>query len=47
MGFKVGGFPVAESYYSQAISLPLFSQLSFDDQDKIISILKTALKRSH
>ena len=47
MGFKVGSFPVAESYYSQAISLPLFSQLSFDDQDKIISILKTALKRSH
>jgi len=47
MGFEVGGFPVAESYYSQAISLPLFSQLSFDDQDKIISILKIALKRSH
>jgi UDP-4-amino-4,6-dideoxy-N-acetyl-beta-L-altrosamine transaminase len=47
MGFKVGSFPVAESYYSQAISLPLFSQLSFDDQDKIISTLKMALKRSH
>ena len=47
MGFKVGSFPVAESYYSQAISLSLFSQLSFDDQDKIISTLKMALKRSH
>jgi UDP-4-amino-4,6-dideoxy-N-acetyl-beta-L-altrosamine transaminase len=47
MGFKVGSFPVAESYYSQAISLSLFSQLSFDDQDKIISTLKTLLKRSH
>lgn len=47
MGFRNGDFPVAESYYSQAISLPLFSQLSFNDQDKIISTLKMVLKRLH
>ncbi len=44
MGFKAGNFPVAEAYYSQAISLPLFSQLSFDDQDVVISTLQTILK---
>jgi UDP-4-amino-4,6-dideoxy-N-acetyl-beta-L-altrosamine transaminase len=41
MGFKLGDFPIAESYYSKAISLPLFPQLSFDDQDKVISALKS------
>ena len=40
MGFNQGDFPVAESYYSKAISLPLFSQLSFDDQDVVVSSLK-------
>jgi dTDP-4-amino-4,6-dideoxygalactose transaminase len=44
MGFKFGDFPVAESYYSKAISLPLFSQLSFDDQDVVVSTLKTILR---
>jgi UDP-4-amino-4,6-dideoxy-N-acetyl-beta-L-altrosamine transaminase len=43
MGFRYGDFPVAESYYSKAISLPLFSQLSFDDQDVVVSTLKTTL----
>ena len=40
MGFNQGDFPVAESYYSKAITLPLFSQLSFDDQDVVVSTLK-------
>ena len=44
MGFKAGNFPVAEAYYSQAISLPLFSQLSFDDQDIVVSALRTILR---
>ena len=39
MGFKNGAFPETESYYSKAISLPIFAKLSFDDQDKIVSIL--------
>ena len=43
-GFNVGDFPVAEYFYSQAISLPLFSQLSFDEQDTVVSILKTILE---
>jgi dTDP-4-amino-4,6-dideoxygalactose transaminase len=44
MGFKHGDFPVSESYYSQAISLPLFSQLSFNDQNAIVSTLKKILE---
>jgi UDP-4-amino-4,6-dideoxy-N-acetyl-beta-L-altrosamine transaminase len=44
MGFKFGDFPVAESYYSKTISLPLFSQLSFDDQNVVVSTLKTILE---
>jgi dTDP-4-amino-4,6-dideoxygalactose transaminase len=43
MGFRYGDFPVAEVYYSKAISLPLFSQLSFDNQDIVVSNLRAAL----
>ena len=44
MGFNKGDFPIAESYYQKAISLPMFSQLSFEQQDKIVSVLKRILK---
>jgi len=43
MGFKQGGFPNAESYYSRAISIPLFQGLSFEMQDSVIAILKEVL----
>ena len=43
MGFSQGDFPVAESYYSKTLSLPLFSQLNFDDQDIVVSTLKQIL----
>jgi UDP-4-amino-4,6-dideoxy-N-acetyl-beta-L-altrosamine transaminase len=35
LGFKVGDFPQAEIYYSQAISLPLFPDLTDEQQDYI------------
>ena len=41
IGFNQGDFPVAESYYSKAISLPLFSQLSFDDQILLYHLIKS------
>ena len=44
MGFKLGDFPVSESYYSKAISLPMFPQLSFDNQDMVVAALKSALQ---
>lgn len=42
-GFKPGDFPQAERYYSQAISLPLYPQLSEVDQDRVVEALKKAL----
>ena len=43
LGFKPGDFPISESYYSNVISLPLFSQLSFDNQDVVVKTLKKIL----
>jgi len=44
MGFKSGDFPVSESYYSRAISLPMFPSLSFDYQDIVIVALEEAFR---
>jgi UDP-4-amino-4,6-dideoxy-N-acetyl-beta-L-altrosamine transaminase len=43
MGFKQGDFPNAEAYYRRAISIPLYSGLSFDMQDQVVTVLKRAL----
>lgn len=36
LGFKVGQFPEAERYYSEAITLPLFPQLSAEDISYVV-----------
>jgi UDP-4-amino-4,6-dideoxy-N-acetyl-beta-L-altrosamine transaminase len=43
MGFKVGGYPQAEQYYSEAISLPLFQTLSDLQQEHIVDVLRKVL----
>ncbi|MGP1717948.1 MAG: UDP-4-amino-4,6-dideoxy-N-acetyl-beta-L-altrosamine transaminase [Methylophilus sp.] len=43
LGFKWGDFPNAEEYFHQAISIPLFFDLSHDDQELIVSFLKNNL----
>jgi len=43
LGFKKGDYPTAEQYYSKAISIPLYTQLSSIQQATIISELKKAL----
>jgi UDP-4-amino-4,6-dideoxy-N-acetyl-beta-L-altrosamine transaminase len=43
MGFSEGDFPVAEAYYSRAITLPLHPSLSEPDQDRVIDALKDLL----
>src|SRR3990167_2138950 len=43
MGFKIGDFPNAEYYYSRAVTLPLFYDLSDRDQYYIIEKLKDCL----
>lgn len=42
-GFAPGDFPNAEKYYSQAITLPLYYDLSPDDQAYVIQTLKELL----
>ena len=44
MGFAYGDFPIAETYYNNAISLPLFSQMSSEEQDKVVTTLSKSLK---
>lgn len=43
MGFSQGDFPNAESYYSRAISIPMFQGLSFEMQDRVVDIIKKVL----
>lgn len=40
MGFKRADFPEAESYYKQAISLPLFPGLAKQEQNEVVHLLK-------
>lgn len=42
-GFKPGDFPVAEHYYQGAISLPLYADLTPQDQDSVVLQLKQLL----
>ena len=43
LGFKSGDFPEAEKYYEDAITLPLFFDLSEKDQDYVIDTLRKIL----
>ena len=43
MGFSKGAYPEAEKYYSEAISIPLYPSLSFEDQDFVVNCLKRSL----
>jgi UDP-4-amino-4,6-dideoxy-N-acetyl-beta-L-altrosamine transaminase len=44
LGFKGGAFPEAETYYKEAITLPLYPTLSQDQQDQVVLALKRILK---
>jgi UDP-4-amino-4,6-dideoxy-N-acetyl-beta-L-altrosamine transaminase len=43
LGFKQGDFPQSESYYQEAISLPMFATLSYAQQDKVLLALREVL----
>jgi UDP-4-amino-4,6-dideoxy-N-acetyl-beta-L-altrosamine transaminase len=43
MGFDWGDFPVAESYYQEAISIPIFHGLTHDQQNEVIATLVEVL----
>lgn len=44
LGFKAGDFPEAEAYYQEAISLPLYADLTDGDQDRVASVLAGILR---
>jgi UDP-4-amino-4,6-dideoxy-N-acetyl-beta-L-altrosamine transaminase len=44
MGFEQGGYPLSENYYRRAISIPLYSGLSLDDQSEVVKILRHVLQ---
>lgn len=43
MGFQQGDFPESEKYYCEAISLPIYPNLSEEDQDRVVGVLKSLL----
>lgn len=43
LGFKSGDFPDAEAYYAGALTLPLFVDMTFDEQDFVVAQLRQAL----
>ncbi len=45
LGFSWGDFPQAEKYYHQAISLPLFPNLTTQEQNKVVHELRQSLVR--
>ena len=44
LGFKPGDCPQAEQYYSETISLPIYYELTEDEQDFVISAFKGVLQ---
>ena len=45
LGFHEGDFPVSETYYSKAISLPIFPSLADPQQDYIVTTLEELTNR--
>jgi UDP-4-amino-4,6-dideoxy-N-acetyl-beta-L-altrosamine transaminase len=43
MGFKPNDFPESQSYYAQAISLPMYQTLTEDQQDQVVAVLQSVL----
>jgi len=44
MGFKQGDYPQAESYYAEAISLPMFQTMSEEQQDAVVAAVGRSLQ---
>lgn len=43
LGFQAGYCPEAERYYAEAISLPMYSGMTMEQQDRVISALSEAI----
>jgi len=45
LGFSWGNFPISENYYLSCFSLPLYSTLSFEQQDRVKQVLEDTLNK--
>lgn len=43
IGFDLEEYPNANAYYQEAISLPLYSSMTFHEQDKVVDALKESI----
>jgi dTDP-4-amino-4,6-dideoxygalactose transaminase len=43
MGFRVGDYPNAEEYFSQAITLPIFPRLKKFEHELVVDELRRAI----
>jgi dTDP-4-amino-4,6-dideoxygalactose transaminase len=46
LGFREGYCPNAEMYYSRALSLPMFSRMTDDEQDIVVRALAQSLEQT-
>jgi dTDP-4-amino-4,6-dideoxygalactose transaminase len=44
MGFKLGYCPNAEHYFKSSISIPVFSSMSAEQQNRVVEELRSALQ---
>jgi len=44
LGYRRGQCPVAEQYYREEISMPMYADLSASDQDRAIEVLREAMR---
>lgn len=45
LGFGEGNFPKSENYASEAISLPIFPEITVENQERVIELLKKEIER--
>ena len=43
---KIGEFPIAEAYYRDAISIPLFHVMTNEQQDEVVKVLSKVLEKA-
>ena len=44
LGFELGDFPQAEQYYQEAISIPLYYDLTEENQERVVAVFRDILK---
>lgn len=43
LGFRLGDFPIAEAYYQQALTIPMFHSLNSQQQEQVVTALHKVL----